>query len=99
VRARPSRRPARLPVGWSEADAAELDALVWELVTLVPEHRARCKLCQDGRRTGLPCPRVGEAIEAVLDWHRRRRLLSRAEWYRRRRLFGSLDELRQREAS
>jgi hypothetical protein len=99
VTARPSSRPARLPLGWTEADRAESDVLVWELVTLAPEHRARCPLCEDGRRTGLPCPRVGEAIEAVLDWHRRRRLLSRAEWHRRRRLLGSLGELRRREAS
>ena len=99
MRARPSKRPARLPLGWTEADAAELDALAWELVTLVPEHRARCPRCQAQERTGFPCPHVGEAIEAVLDWQRRRRLLSRADWLRRRHLLVRLEELRRREAA
>jgi hypothetical protein len=99
VTGRPAKEPARLPLGWTEADRAELDALVWELVTLIPEHRARCPLCEDETRTRLPCPRVNEAIQAVLDWVVRRRLLSRAEYLRRGRLLAWLAELQRREAS
>jgi hypothetical protein len=31
---------------WTEADAAELDVLAWELVERVPEHEAQCRTCQ-----------------------------------------------------
>jgi hypothetical protein len=90
---------ARLPLGWTEADRAEPAVLVWELVTLTQEHRARCPLCEDETRTRLPCPHVVEAIQAVLDWVVRRRLLSRADYLRRRRILAWLDEIRRREAS
>lgn len=66
-------------VGWTGADQAELDVLVWELVTRVPEHRRDCDLCARERAEGWPCARVTEAIEAVLAWRVRRALLSRAE--------------------
>jgi hypothetical protein len=82
VRARPSNPPTRR-VGWTAADAAELDVLIWALVEGVPEHRARCKRCEAQTRTGFSCPAVGEAIEAVLGWVAARRLLSRAEYLRR----------------
>ena len=71
-------------LGWTEADQAELDALIWELVSRVPEHRARCSRCEAEARTGFPCLHVGEAIDAVLGWVDARRLLSRAQYLRRR---------------
>ena len=42
-------------VGWTGADQAELDVLVWELVTRVPEHRRDCDLCAASE------PRAGPA--------------------------------------
>ena len=71
-----------LGVWWTEADDAELDVLVHELVHGVFEHRPRCARCADGYP---PCPHVREAIEAVLEWRAARALLSRAEWLRAER--------------
>jgi hypothetical protein len=75
---------ARAP-DWTPADQAELDALIWALVRGVLEHREDCDICRAGFP---PCPYIGEAIEAVLDWRSFRHLLSKAEWLRR-----DLDEL------
>lgn len=74
----------RLERFWTLADQAELDVLIWELVTRVREHRERCSHCEAAKRTGFPCPAVGEAIETMLDWRRGRALLSRAEHLRAR---------------
>jgi hypothetical protein len=52
--------------------------VIWELVSGFWEHRPRCPACQ----TGPSCPFVRLAVGIVLDWHRRRDLLSRAEWLR-----------------
>jgi hypothetical protein len=70
---------------WTAADQAELDCLIWELVDRLPEHRERCARCRAQKEAGFPCPHVGAAIDAVLDWRRRRALLSRAESLRLQR--------------
>jgi hypothetical protein len=72
---------APVPVWWTDADQAELDALVWALVRDYYEtHRPRCPRCQEGYP---PCPQLREAVEAITDWLTLRRLLSRAKWLRR----------------
>jgi hypothetical protein len=68
---------------WTEADDAELAVLVAELMLLMPEHRAWCPACELQRREGWPCRSVTSAIAAIINWHWRRDLLSRAEWLRR----------------
>lgn len=70
---------------WTDADQAELEALVWELTAAVAEHRERCASCQAERRRepiSLPCPHVSSAIAVVVDWRDRRSLISRARWLR-----------------
>jgi hypothetical protein len=69
-------------LGWTEADQAELDVVVWELLSRYEEHRARCPRCQAERETGWPCPRWREAWGLVEDWIARRQLLSRAQLLR-----------------
>lgn len=64
---------------WTEADEAELNIAVWELVCVL-----------DGI-TDIVRRRL--AIQALLDWYKRRCLLSRAEWLRRRHLTAYLDEI------
>lgn len=57
------------------ADLAELDVLVWALVTGIEEHRPKCGACVRGD----PCPSVRRAIDEVLDWRTARLLLTQAE--------------------
>jgi hypothetical protein len=64
---------------WTEADAAELDALTRELVDRVFDHRVVCELCSGAR---LPCPHVTAAIESVVEWRQRRIQFSRARHLR-----------------
>jgi hypothetical protein len=71
------------PPWWTAADQAELEVLVWHLVEGLTEHKVKCPRCRAELETGWPCPLVGEAIDAVLDWRRRRDLLSRAQYLRR----------------
>jgi hypothetical protein len=59
---------------WTEADAAELDVLVWEMVSLYYEHREH----PDVNRA------LGEAVDAILDWRRGRMLRSRGIYLRLR---------------
>jgi hypothetical protein len=62
-------------VGWTAADAAELDVLVYALVESVFEHREKCARCAGPE----PCPHVQAAIAQVCDWREKRLLLSKAE--------------------
>ena len=62
------------PPWWTQADAAETDVLLNELVAGYFEHRSWCREHR--------CPHVGDAIDVLLDWRRRRRLLSRARYLR-----------------
>lgn len=67
---------------WTEADAAELDCLLDELVSGYFDHRDQCARCirWRGRETGAtPCQHVRTAIDVVLEWRRRRELRTRAE--------------------
>lgn len=57
---------------------------------MIDEHRPTCAVCIAGFP---PCTVVGNAIEAVLEWRRRRALVSKAEWLRRRHLCARLAEL------
>jgi hypothetical protein len=57
--------------GWTAADDAELDVLVWALVDGWHRHRPTCDLDPD--------PHLQEAIREVLDWRQARLLRSRAE--------------------
>ena len=61
--------------GWTPADRAESDALLWTLVDRYFEHREKCAQCADP----LPCPHLGRAIDEVISWHRARTLLSAAQ--------------------
>jgi len=61
--------------GWTTADAAESDCLIWALVDGYFEHREKCAQCAGP----LPCEHVGRAIDEVISWHRARALLSRAQ--------------------
>jgi hypothetical protein len=63
---------------WTDADAAELDAIIHALVNAAMAHK-ECARC---RELGTWCPPMREAAEAALDWRRARRLLSRAEFLR-----------------
>ena len=63
------------PPWWTEADDAELAALVWELVDEIFEHRPQCASCA---AVYPPCPHIGRAIQIVIDWYAGRELLSRA---------------------
>lgn len=65
---------------WTEADAAELDVLVHELVRVAMIHRERCSVCRG--HGVLYCADMGEAIEAVLEWRDARILRSKAAWLR-----------------
>jgi hypothetical protein len=62
---------------WSDADQAELDLVVHELVDSVFAHD--CATCTIGLR---PCPQVQRAIAIALEWREARVLLSRARWER-----------------
>jgi hypothetical protein len=64
-----------MPPWWTAADAAELDALVYELVRVVFEHRPSC-------RHGVPCPNVSRGCDVVVDWLEARKRRSRALWLR-----------------
>ena len=55
---------------WSEADQAEQEVLLDELVALWFEHRQRC--------SSTPCPALLAAAAELLEWRRRRLLRSRA---------------------
>jgi hypothetical protein len=72
-------------VCWTPADQAEIDVLVWALVTDYSEHRQRCRACQPDPppRAPYPCPHLQAAIREVCDWREARILLSRAEALRR----------------
>ena len=74
-RAVPSADEKAPPLGWTEADDAELAALVWELVDGISEHRPQCASCA---AVYPPCPHIGRAIQIVIDWYHGRELLSRA---------------------
>lgn len=64
---------------WTEADAAELDLLVGELVRAVAAHREHCQICMAG---GLWCSGLRDALDATIQWRDLRRLRSRASWLR-----------------
>jgi hypothetical protein len=66
--------PATLPLGWTQADQAELDVLLAELVGAGFAHRDCARCCS----LGTWCAPMAEAFEAVADWRWRRSLLSRA---------------------
>jgi hypothetical protein len=67
--------------GWTAADQAELDVLLWALADGYHKHRTRCRACQPDPPPGIPhpCPSVLAAIREVCDWLEARRLLSCAE--------------------
>jgi hypothetical protein len=58
---------------WSPADAAELDVLVWALISGYSEHREKCRACAEAT---YPCPHLAGAIDLVLNWRQARMLLS-----------------------
>ena len=71
---------------WTPADAAEQDVLIDELVRCYFEHLETCDACKSRRGGyGEPCPKLRTAIDVVLEWRRRRELLSRAEALRMER--------------
>jgi hypothetical protein len=66
---------------WTEADDAELDVLVRELVSVAGQHVNHCSVCSEG---GPWCPGMVEAFEVVVDWRDGRILRSKAAWLRER---------------
>lgn len=64
---------------WTEADDAELDLLVHELVRAHAAHRAGCRVCSLG---GPWCHILADAFEGLLDWLRGRILRSKAAFLR-----------------
>ena len=71
-----------MPSDWTQADAAELDVLLHELVGAYFDHRDRCDHCiaWRARQAGsMPCPYLSSAIAIVLDWRQKRQLLTTAE--------------------
>jgi hypothetical protein len=74
---------------WTAADQAELDVLVHALVAGYFEHRGKCRACRPDACADVhdaatcprcnPCPHVGAAITAVVEWREARVLRSRAE--------------------
>jgi hypothetical protein len=73
---------------WSAADVAELDLLAFDLAHAVREHQASRSVCLAGHP---PCPDVGEAIAAALEWRDRRDRTSRAAWLRAREWMHELE--------
>jgi hypothetical protein len=68
-------------MAWTEADGAELDLVVHEMVDDVFEHRQGCETCAAGYP---PCPWVRAAVERVIEWRDDRVLRSKAAWLRAR---------------
>lgn len=68
------------PTWWTDADEAELAVLVQAFVDGFEAHRGVCRVCASG---GPWCAGAREALDALLDWRRRRLLLSQAEFLRR----------------
>jgi hypothetical protein len=69
--------PCSSPIGdiWTELDQAELDLIVWELVTNYWVHRSRCERC----RGNYACQGMAEAVHAMEEWRFGRQLRSRME--------------------
>jgi hypothetical protein len=65
------------PAWWTEADDAELDVLIGEVIDGYFDHRERCD--------EHPCSHLNAALEAIIDWRRGRELLSRAAYLRAKR--------------
>jgi hypothetical protein len=63
---------------WTEADEAETIALVDALVNGAFRHREECSSCVAGET----CAGVRAAIGELVEWHRVRGLISRAQWLR-----------------
>jgi hypothetical protein len=68
------------PTWWTDADAAELDVVAWQLVHSYTDHLNRCPACARGDRS---CRALQRALDAITEWLSFRRLLSRAEYLRR----------------
>jgi hypothetical protein len=60
---------------WTALDQAELDVIIWELVSSYRKHREHCSGC-GGLRT---CAGMAEAVHAVEEWIFRRKLVSKME--------------------
>lgn len=65
-------------VGWTRADQAELDAILWFFMDAYYAHRKGCRDCHPREW----CASLSTAWDAVEAWARTRRLLSRAEHLR-----------------
>jgi hypothetical protein len=73
----------KAPPWWTEADQAELDVLVNELVRAGFAHRAGCSICS--ARAGW-CEAMRDALEGLVEWRRGRELRSKAAWLRAREM-------------
>lgn len=89
VTAEPARDDRKTSPWWTEADQAELVALVWALVDGIFEHRSLCASC--AARYPL-CPHIRKAIEVVIDWRTARDLRSYARWLRLQRDLFELEQ-------
>ena len=75
------------PAWWTEADQAELDALLWAFLCVAEHHQQHCSGCGPV----AACAAVRDAWDALEDWWVQRRLLSRAEWHRSIRQLETID--------
>ena len=70
---------------WTEADQAELDVLIAELVRVAFIHKDLCPVCRDETdESRLNCKPLRGAIVSVLEWRQGRALRSKAQWLRER---------------
>jgi hypothetical protein len=67
---------------WTDADQAELELLVGELMCVVRAHQARCLECSTVGIAQAECPPLRRSFEAVLDWRESRIRQSKAAWLR-----------------
>jgi hypothetical protein len=68
-----------MSLGWTRADQAELDIILWEFLDALYLHRDLCAACY---RLNRWCRPLDDAWTAVEVWLYRRRLLSKAQWLR-----------------
>ena len=83
--------------GWTRADQAELNAILWFFLEAVYKHKAECAGCEYRARLYRHgwCPPLEDAWNAVERWITVRRMWSRAEHLRAvQRLYGDAIDVR-----
>jgi hypothetical protein len=69
---------------WTALDQAELDVIIWELVSRTWEHRKSCHICSGFDPEGhKSCAAFDKAVEAMSEWIFKRKLVSKMEALRK----------------